>query len=296
MTGGDGGGDGGGGKGAATTIPYVTSDNDLQLRLPALGREALLHPEIGTASDLARPGGFRRAHVKANTQEGSRSHEYAQVPLVARCSAGRQGGEFDLASGSAPGSRDETLGELGEVVGGGGGGGGGGGALKLHAAVPPADHRVAVASFVHRTGTATVALALRAGDSACARAGRRHALALARRRSRRPPRRQRWADRAAVRHPPAAAAAPWWPPVWAAVEKAIGSRWGALQTLETVVHEVVPPSADAAPPAAGAPPPPGHALWLVQIDARVTLVVAIPGERAAHDAAVQRSCRSSAGS
>ena len=89
-------------------------------------------------------------------------------------------------------------------------------------------------------------------------------------------------------HPPAAAAAPWWPPVWAAVEKAIGSRWGALQTLETVIHEVVPPSADAAPPAAGAPPPPGHALWLVQIDARVTLVVAIPGERAAHEAAVQR--------
>ena len=70
AAGGDGGGDGGGGKGAATTIPYVTSDNDLQLRLPALGREALLHPEIGTASDLARSGGFRRAHVKANTQEG----------------------------------------------------------------------------------------------------------------------------------------------------------------------------------------------------------------------------------
>ena len=70
---------------------------------------------------------------------------------------------------------------------------------------------------------------------------------------------------------------------------------GALQTLETVVHEAVPPSADAAPPAAGAPPP-GHALWLVQIDARVTLVVAIPGERAAHDVAVQLFYRSSAGS
>ena len=42
-----------------------------------------LHPEIGTASDLAKPGGFRRAHVLAEASANREpSSSYARTSLV----------------------------------------------------------------------------------------------------------------------------------------------------------------------------------------------------------------------
>uniref|UniRef100_A0A7S4C6M8 Uncharacterized protein n=1 Tax=Chrysotila carterae TaxID=13221 RepID=A0A7S4C6M8_CHRCT len=43
-----------------------------------------LAPEVGTASDLAQPGGFRRAHVLADETASEKQITYAQAPLEVR--------------------------------------------------------------------------------------------------------------------------------------------------------------------------------------------------------------------
>jgi len=49
----------------------------------SLPKRLRLHPEIGTASELAQPGGFRRAHILTTRPTGA-SPEYARRPLSNR--------------------------------------------------------------------------------------------------------------------------------------------------------------------------------------------------------------------
>ena len=48
----------------------------------SLNPEYRLCPSVGTASDLARPGGFRRAYIMPQLTEGTDHHSYAARPLV----------------------------------------------------------------------------------------------------------------------------------------------------------------------------------------------------------------------
>ena len=48
----------------------------------SLNPEYRLCPSVGTASDLAKPGGFRRAYIMPQLTEGSDHHSYAARPLV----------------------------------------------------------------------------------------------------------------------------------------------------------------------------------------------------------------------
>jgi len=45
-------------------------------------RRTLLHPDIGTASELAQPGGFRRAHLAGKTEIESEASVYRATPLL----------------------------------------------------------------------------------------------------------------------------------------------------------------------------------------------------------------------